>query len=89
MNRHLHHLPQVGIKKELSSFSSCRFPVRKLYIYIYIYREREIERERERWVQVTSGVTLMELHLLYRRFLIDPMVGKITLNDYFVSLPYL
>ena len=26
---------------------------------------------------------------LYRRFLIDPMVGKITLNDYFVSLPYL
>ena len=31
------------------------------YIYIYIYIERE--RERERWVQVTSGVTLMELYL--------------------------
>ena len=40
-------------------------------IYIYIYRERERERERERgrererWVQITLGVTLVELHLLY------------------------
>ena len=89
MNRHLHHLPQVGIKKELSSFSSCRFPVRKLNIYIYIYIEIEREREREMgssyiWCN-SYGVT----PFLYRRFLIDPMVGKITLNDYFVSLPYL
>ena len=28
-------------------------------------------------------------HFLYHRFLIDPTVGKIILNDYFVSLPYL
>ena len=56
-----------------------------------------------RWVQVTPGVTLIELHLfyksytssirvtplLYRRFLIDPTVGKIALNDYFFSLIYL
>ena len=44
--------------------------------YIYIYRERERERERERayiyiyiyikrWVQVTLGVTLQELHLFW------------------------
>ena len=33
------------------------------YIYIYIYIERE--RERERWVQVTPGVTLINLHLFY------------------------
>ena len=34
----------------------------KGFNYIYIYIERE--RERERWVQVTPGVTLQELHLV-------------------------
>ena len=33
--------------------------------YIYIYRERERKRERERWVQVTPGLILQELHHVY------------------------